>query len=306
MVDKANNAPYVCNLSEDLIKAAREELNEIPERRAEDIDTLRKKIQKLPSLNICTDDAYLLKFLRATAFDQDAAYTLILKYFEMKADAKNKQMFTDLRSAAVKHVVESGIIGVLPHRDKYGRKVVVIRPGTWDTSTITLADIFKTSFMLLIKIAEDEQTQIKGCVVLYDMNGMGFGHLTHVSPFYAKRSAMLFQDCLPIRFKYIHVVNEPAVFDYLFAMGRPFMSQESVEKVLIHGHKFEELEEYFDLEYLPIEYGGKAPPFSLQATKDAILYCDPDFDAEAKNGMVTTKGESSVHGLAGSYRKLEI
>jgi hypothetical protein len=50
MVDKAKNAPYVCSLSDDLIKGAREELNEIPERRAEDIDTLRKKIQKLPSM----------------------------------------------------------------------------------------------------------------------------------------------------------------------------------------------------------------------------------------------------------------
>jgi hypothetical protein len=55
MVDKANNAPYVCSLSEDLIKAAREELNEIPERRAEDIDTLRKKIQKLPSMFVLSE-----------------------------------------------------------------------------------------------------------------------------------------------------------------------------------------------------------------------------------------------------------
>lgn len=83
----------------------------------------------ITGLNIRTDDAYLLKFLRASAFDQNAAYTLILKYFEMKADERNKQMFTDLRSAAVKHVVESGLVGLLAHRDKQGRSVVVLRPG---------------------------------------------------------------------------------------------------------------------------------------------------------------------------------
>ncbi|XP_045169172.2 alpha-tocopherol transfer protein-like [Mercenaria mercenaria] len=306
MSGKSKDVSYVCTLSDELVRVAKKELNEIPEKRAEDINTLRKRILKHPGLNICTDDAYLLKFLRASAFDQDAAYTLILKYFEMKADEKNKQLFTDLRSAAVKHVVERGVVGLLPHRDKQGRSVVVFRPGKWDTSQFGLADMFKTIFMLLIKLAEDEETQIRGCVVLYDMDAMGFGHLTHISPFYAKRSAMLFQDCVPVRFKYIHVVNEPAVFDYLFALGRPFMSQESIDKVLIHGHKLEELAEYFDLDYLPTEYGGKAPPLSNQELKRAILDRDKDFDAEAKNGLVNAKSESSMDGITGTYRKLEI
>lgn len=94
-----------------------------------------------------------------------------------------------------------------------------------------LADIFKAGFMLCLKLAEDEETQIKGVVVLYDVSDIGFGHLTHVSPFYAKRSVALLQDSLPLRFKCIHFVNEPAVFDYLLALGRPFMSQETLDKV---------------------------------------------------------------------------
>lgn len=80
-------------------------------------------------LNIRTDDAYLLRFLRAEAFDQEGAFNLIMRYFEMKADEKNKDVFTNLRPSAVKHILEAGVTGELPIRDKQGRRVMVFRPG---------------------------------------------------------------------------------------------------------------------------------------------------------------------------------
>ena len=82
-------------------------------------------------LKIRKDDAFLLRFLRAKKFDYDRAYNLIVRHFEMKADEKNKQLFTNLRPAAVKHVLDAGVTGVLPHRDKLGRRVIVFRPGTF-------------------------------------------------------------------------------------------------------------------------------------------------------------------------------
>lgn len=83
----------------------------------------------LPDLKIRTDDAYLLRFLRAKKFDYDRAFNLVLKHFEMKADEKNKQLFNDLRPSTVTHVLEAGVTGVLPHRDKQGRRVMIFRPG---------------------------------------------------------------------------------------------------------------------------------------------------------------------------------
>ena len=47
----------------------------------------------------------------------------------MKADEKNKQLFTNLRPSALKHVLDAGVTGVLPQRDKLGRRVIVFRPG---------------------------------------------------------------------------------------------------------------------------------------------------------------------------------
>ena len=84
----------------------------------------------ITELKIRKDDAFLLRFLRAKKFDYDRAFNLIVRHFQMKADEKNKQLFSNLRPAAIKHVLDAGVTGVLPHRDKLGRKVLMFRPGS--------------------------------------------------------------------------------------------------------------------------------------------------------------------------------
>lgn len=42
---------------------------------------------------------------------------------------ENPKLFENLCPSAVKHVLEAGITGVLRHRDKEGRRVMVFRPG---------------------------------------------------------------------------------------------------------------------------------------------------------------------------------
>lgn len=78
-------------------------------------------------LHIRTDDAFLLRFLRAKKFEYDRAYNLLLSHFQMKKE--NPKLFENLCPSAVKHVLEAGITGVLRHRDKEGRRVMVFRPG---------------------------------------------------------------------------------------------------------------------------------------------------------------------------------
>lgn len=288
-------------LSEEVLKIAAEELDENPETRATEIQTLRKRILLHPELKMCTDDAYLLRFLRAAAFDQEAAFTLINKYFEMKADDKMKTVFTNLRPSAVKHVLKAGVTGELNARDNLGRRVMVFRPGKWDPANYDITDVVKTNFMTFYKFVEDEETQVRGVVVIFDLNGLGFGHITHISPTIAKRIVGLLQDSFPMRFQAVHFVNEPAVFDYLYAIIKQFMKQETIDKVILHGHNLADLAKYFDVENLPEDFGGKAPPYSNEDWMNNLLACDAEFDAEAKNGIVKPSAKEG----SGTYRKLE-
>ena len=44
---------------------------------------------------------------------------------------ENEDILTALRPVAIRHALESGHAGVLPHRDKQGRRVLIYRAGTY-------------------------------------------------------------------------------------------------------------------------------------------------------------------------------
>ena len=50
-----------------------------------------------------------------------------MTHFKMKSE--NSEIFNGLRPSAVKHVLEAGVTGILPNRDKLGRRVILFRPG---------------------------------------------------------------------------------------------------------------------------------------------------------------------------------
>lgn len=303
---------YVCTLSDELIQKAEQELNEKPQWRSRDIQALRDMLEKRPDLQIQKDDAFLLRFLRAKKFDYDRAFNLIVRHFEMKAEDKNKQLFTNLRPSAVKHVLEAGVTGVLPHRDKLGRRVIVFRPGKWDPSQYSIDDVFKTNFLTLSKLIQDEATQVSGVVMMMDLNDIGWNHARNIGPFYAKRVMSLLQDCFPMRFKGVHYLNEPVIFDGIFAIVRPFMKEKILQRLHFHGKNYKELQDYIDVEHLPSDYGGKGPPYSNKEWAKTLLDCDTEFDAEAKYGLVKssgiTKSSSNVADdcLSGTFKKLDI
>nr|XP_034326775.1 alpha-tocopherol transfer protein-like [Crassostrea gigas] len=343
------SSDYQCTLPPDLIQKAERELNEKAEWRSRDIQALRDMVNKNKDLHVRTDDAFLLRFLRAKKFEYDRAYNLLVSHFQMKKE--NPKLFENLRPSAVKHVLEAGVTGVLPHRDKEGRRVIIFRPGLWDPSRFPIDDVFRTNLLTLSKIIQDEVTQVNGLIMVTDLNGIGWAHaknmsplyakrvtsllqdeesqingilmimdlkrvgwkhVKNISPLYSKRMMSLLQDAFPARFKGLHYLNEPAVFDYIFAIVKQFMKEKTVSRLHFHGKNVQELTEFIDPEYLPEEYGGKAPPFSNKDWMEELLKCDAEFDDEAKYGLVSGSsvdqkpGQDAMECVMGSYRKLSV
>ncbi|KAK3602090.1 hypothetical protein CHS0354_029513 [Potamilus streckersoni] len=301
---------YVCTLSPEFIAKAEKELKEKPEWRKRDIQALRDMILNTQELGIPTDDPFLLRFLRARKFDYDRAFKLIMKHYQMKVE--NEDLFRNLRPSAVKHVLDAGITGVLPHRDRKGCRVIIIRPGLWEPDSFSLDDIFRTNFLILSKLIEEEDTQVNGVTILLDLNGIGWKQVKNISPLYAKRMITLLQDCFPMRFKAAHYLNEPKIFNYIFIILKPLLREKFVSRIHFHGNRMEELHKFIDPEYLPVDYGGKQPCYSNKDWAQKLLSCDAQFDMEAKYGLVSSqlleshkRVKDSDLCVVGSYRKLD-
>ena len=66
---------------------------------------------------------------------------------------------------------------ILPHRDKYGRRVYFYRPGKWNPDTVCLEDVFCAGYMLCETAAKEPMSQICGVTVICDASDFGFKQL---------------------------------------------------------------------------------------------------------------------------------
>ena len=69
----------------------------------------------------------------------------------------------------------------LSHRDKFGRRVCITRPGYWNPDKIKFCDLFCAVFKLYSMISEEEKTQIAGCTAIIDAKNFGFKQLRNIS-----------------------------------------------------------------------------------------------------------------------------
>ncbi|XP_017206080.2 alpha-tocopherol transfer protein-like isoform X2 [Oryctolagus cuniculus] len=236
---------YVCSLSEELVAKAREELQEKPEWRLRDVQALRDMVRKEhPTLSTSLDDAFLLRFLRARKFDYDRALQLLVSYHSCRRSWP--EVFSNLRPSALKDVLASGFLTVLPHTDPRGCHIVLIRPDRWIPSNYPITENIRAIYLTLEKLIQSEETQ----------------------------------DGFPIRIKAVHVVNEPRIFKGIFAIIKPFLKEKIANRFFLHGSDLNSLHTNLPRSVLPGEYGGTAGELDTAAWNTLLLASEDDFVRE--------------------------
>ena len=91
------------------------------------VNSIKYAVIMIVALNCPTDDAFLLRFLRARKFDYERAYQLLVNYYTIRAE--NPGIFKDLKPSTIKHVLDDGVVTVLPKQNKDGQTVLFFRPG---------------------------------------------------------------------------------------------------------------------------------------------------------------------------------
>ncbi|XP_070533465.1 alpha-tocopherol transfer protein-like [Ptychodera flava] len=308
----ASKKEYVCTLDEKTLDKAKRELNEDPTTRQVHLDKLREMFNSRPDIKFRSDDAFLLRFLRCKKFSAERAFKTLVRYYETRRD------FTDIYGnfvpSRVEYILKKNMHYLSVGRDSDGRRVFLFRPGSLEANKAELLDGITTSVMVMEKVIEEDETQVNGVVVIGDLNGMTMGHATCLGPTIAKKLTDLMQNALPVRLKAFHYVNQPAIFDAIFAIFKPFLGEKMKKRLHFHGEEVGDLHKYVPSQLLPAEYGGAIPEFSNKELTESLMASEQDFIENSKYGFPKSKdalggasvGEDPAAGLKGSFKKLEI
>ena len=121
-------------------------------------------------------DAFLLMFLRAGNYNLEAATEILIKYILLMRDHP-KYYLNSLHPDAIQLVYNEKIHTVLLHRDRFGRRVFIWRPGKWDPDSVSFTDCYCAMYMLCEMIAQESKTQVAGCTVVCEGSNIGFKQL---------------------------------------------------------------------------------------------------------------------------------
>ncbi|KAL3280645.1 hypothetical protein HHI36_003881 [Cryptolaemus montrouzieri] len=240
-------------------KKAEEELHETPENYKKEITALRAMITKDENLNVPDDEEFLLRFLRARKFDSKKAFNMMQRYYLMKL--KCPELFGYSLPSEFEKVFDLQAQNMLPDRDLEGRRIYIIRVDYFDSSQVTIEDVFRTNILALEHIVKEPETQVSGIVVILDMAGLSLQHAKFFTPYYAKKMVELVQETFPLRFKGFHVVNEPFYFDAVMTVLKPFLKEKIRKRIYLHGNDLNSLHAFIPGEILPKEYGGSKGNF---------------------------------------------
>jgi hypothetical protein len=235
---------------------AEKELRETSEKQAEAMCKLRELLNNETDLKWPKDnDAWLIRFLRPCKYYPESACDLMKRYFQFKV--KHQTHYDGLIPSKEQNVFLHDILVVLPYRDQLGRRVLILELGKkWNHKKVTLDEVFKGVVLFLEAAMLEPETQVHGAVVIFDMEGLSLQQTWQFTPPFAKRIVDWLQDSIPCRVKNIHIVNQPYIFNMVFALFKPFLREKLRSRLIFHGTDRKSLHKYMSPEKLPACYGG--------------------------------------------------
>lgn len=176
------------------------------------------------------NEAWLIRFLRPCKYYPESALNLVKHYYSFKV--KHANIYDNLKPSREKNIFDQNILTVLPTRDQHGRRMLIIELGKkWKHQKCSLDEVFKGCVLYLEAAILEPSTQIAGVVVVFDMDGLTLQQTWQFTPPFAKKIVDLIQDSVPLRIKNLHVINQPYVFNMVFALFKPFLREKLKSRV---------------------------------------------------------------------------
>ncbi|XP_045468478.1 alpha-tocopherol transfer protein-like [Harmonia axyridis] len=278
----------------------------------EDIENLRSWVQKQPHLPELSELQYIL-FLQSTYYSNEQAKKAIENYFTVRTLCKELFRNGDIFNPGIQMALDVAVISILPRSDPNGYKVVFMRLLDTNLDKYHFVDHLRM-FDMLITLKMHLQGTNEGINLLFDLEGVSFGHLLRLSPVLAHKYLYYLQEGLPIRLKNIYVANAPYWIDKALAFFKPFLKKELYDAIHIHTD-LESLYKVIPREIMPKDYGGEDVDYvKVLAEKNRKIFEENEEFFKEQEKQITDESKrlekldnySNIFGLDGTFRKLEL
>ncbi|XP_029035446.1 alpha-tocopherol transfer protein-like isoform X1 [Osmia bicornis bicornis] len=265
---------------------AKNELRETPEVVQQALKDIRVILKAEPNLVLPDNDEFLQKFLRPCKWYPKSAFELMKRFYQFRL---NHPRYCEnlLPSVETKPFVAELVIP-LPDRTIDGCRLLLINAGKkWNPKQVSLDNLFRASMLSLDAAIAEPKTQIAGVHVLLNMDGLSLSQVTYFTPSFAANVAEWVQKCLPSRLKGIHIVNQPFIFNMVFAIFKPFLMEKTRNRIHFHGTNWSSLTSIIGTKNLPKELGGdfEMPTVPIgQGISDYFCLFEKDFEVSNKHG----------------------
>lgn len=253
---------------------ARRELNETPETKRKGLSQLRELISEDQSLCCPSDDAFLIKFLRARKYDVDRAFQTIKNYF--RARKENPDLFDDLSLCSVPFDAccrEHRLVTLSNRRDRDERIVYECNVGAWNTRICSLTEALRLHALFFEHVIFQDEGQIMGVTIVLNFEGLGLHHLLEFTPAVLMKIIYVLQDCYPLRLKGVYIINHPAIFKILFSIIKPFLKDKLLKRFRFLDD-FAELRGLVPDDIISKVYGGTQESYDYEKLATDMKPCE--------------------------------
>ncbi|KAL8225783.1 hypothetical protein R6Q57_018340 [Mikania cordata] len=205
------------------------------------------------SLLYCTD-ACLKRYLEARNWNVQKAKKMLEETLAWRSTYKPEE----IRWHEVAVEGETGKLFRANFRDRFGRTVLILKPGLQNTTSMDnqIRHLVYLMENAMLNLPEGQEEM----AWLIDFTGWSF--TTNVPIRTAKDTINILQDHYPQRLAVAFLYTPPRIFEAFWKIVKFFMDPKTTQKVKFVYPKNKEsvelMRSYFDVDNLPTEFGGKA------------------------------------------------
>lgn len=247
-------------------------------------------------LKYCSD-ACLRRYLEARNWNMDKSKKMLQETLKWRSTYKPDE----IRWHEISAEGETGKMFRANFHDRYGRTVLIMKPGLQNTTGMD-NQIRHLVYMMenaILNLPEGQEQM----AWLVDFTGWSLS--TSVPVKCARETANILQNHYPERLGVAFLYNPPRIFEAFWKIVKYFLDPKSFQKVKfvysMNKDSVEVMRSYFDVDNLPTEFGGKAT-----LTYDHDEFSRSMVDDDEKTVTFWGSSDKHKHGVGNGYSGTEV